>query len=81
MLQLANDANYYYYFNHPIYLTLHISYKCKHEWLQTLLSLIELAHLEGFYLRLSGKQMDDLNSLLANITILLERAPNIHEFR
>jgi len=42
---------------------------------------MEFAHFEGLCLGLSGKQMNDLNSLLANITNFLERAPNIHEFR
>jgi len=42
---------------------------------------MELAYLEGLGLNFSRHQTTNSDSLLTNITILLDRAPNVHELR
>ena len=79
LLLQTNYANYY-YLSHPTHLSLYTHNEWRHDWLRSLLSLMELVHLESLSLELSGDHADTLNSLLDNIKILLDRASNVHAF-
>ncbi|CAF0795080.1 unnamed protein product [Adineta ricciae] len=76
----VNYANYY-YFSHPTDLSLYIHNVWKSGWLQSLLSLMELVHLKCLCFQHSGDHTHVPDSLLYNIEILLDQAPNVDDLR